>query len=227
MYRGFAMSKTAAIVTILIIAIICLLGYYLKESYRNPNMSQTQPTNLTAFDFQNWHEFTSPTEDFKVLFPSLPQRATESVDDPKTKEKRKYEMYVAQKDDGTLFMISLIKFPENDPQGNETVLSEMMNDMVASNPNNKLMMHETVDYKGHPALLFSIANGNMTIDAKSFIISGTLYVLTRIAKTENYTRDEFLFFVNSFELTPNDKLNAKEKPAVPAAPKTTEPAPTK
>ena len=200
------MSKISAILVTLAIIFICILGFrMMKDSYKILPINEKQPTNLTAFDFQNWHEFSAPSGTFKVLLPSLPQRATENVDDPKTQEKRKYDMYVAEQDNGTIFMISLISFPDLVSREEEyEILKQIMNDMIASNQSNKLNTMEEGEYKGHPSIDFSIENGELTIDAKSFIVNEILYVLTRIVKSKNYTRDEFLFFINSFELIPGN-----------------------
>ena len=204
------MSKISTVFVTLAIIFIVIMGFrMMKDSYMLLPLKEQQPTNLTAFNFQDWHEFTAPSGNFKVLFPALPQHATENVDDPKTKEKRKYDMYVSQQDNGTIFMISRITFPDlgSKEESNE-ILKQIMNDMVASNPSNKLSMMQEGDYKGHPSIDFSIENGELTIDAKTFIVDDTLYILTRIVKSQNYTRDEFLFFVNSFELIPSGKTAA-------------------
>jgi len=205
------MSKISAILVTLAIIFIAILGFQMmKDPYKILPIDEKQPANLTAFDFQNWHEFSAPSGTFKVLLPGLPQRATENVDDPKTQEKRKYDMYVAQQDNGTIFMISLITFPGlGSVEEEHEILKQIMNDMVASNSSNKLNRTEEGDYKGHPSIDFSIENGELTIDAKAFIVSEMLYVLTRIIKSKNYTRGEFLFFVNSFELIPQSgKISA-------------------
>lgn len=206
------MSKTTTLIVAVIVIFAGLIGFrYLKDSYKILPISQKQPTNIAEFNFQTWHEFAAPSGKFKVLFPSLPQHATENVDDPQSNEKKKYEMYVSQKDDGTIFMITLVSFKEPIDHGGD-LLKEMMNDMIASNPNNKLLGMEEGEYKGNPALDFSLSSGELTIDAKSFITDNTLYVLSRILKPTNYTRDEFLFFVNSFELNAEGKSNTTVRP---------------
>src|ERR1700722_19749969 len=98
------MSKTAIFFVVLIVVLASFIGFkYVQESYKILPIDQKQPTNITAFDFQKWHEFTAPTGKFKVLFPTLPQHATENVDDPKTNEKHKYDIFVSEKEDGTIF----------------------------------------------------------------------------------------------------------------------------
>lgn len=211
------MSKSASILLILAIVIIGLVGYkIMQDSYKILPVGEQQISNLTAFDFQNWHEFTAPSGTFKVLFPALPQHATENINDPETKDNRKYDMYVSEKENGSTFMITLITFTGasvSTPSEREGLLKEMMKDMVAANPNNKLIHSESGTYKGHPSLDFILNSGEITIDAKTFIVGDTLYVLSRIEKQEkdNQSRDEFLFFVNSFEL-----MNPSQKPAAPA-----------
>lgn len=205
------MSKVTAIIIALLIVMASIVGFkMMKDSERNLLANKKQPTDLTSFDFQNWHEFAEPNGKFKVLVPALPQHATENINDSKTQEKKRYDTFISTKDDGTIFMISMITFDSTDigsqAEGTQ-ILKEIMNDMVASSPNNKLISSQTEDYKGHPSLNFTLENGDMQIDAKTFVFADTLYVLTRIEKPKSESRDEFLFFINSFELTPTEKTN--------------------
>src|SRR5690348_17259473 len=111
------MSRTLSI----LILVIALLGAFLlfrnvpdsnkegKSASEFPNLSKDKSRAvLDDSHYENWKEFTSQTGNFKVLLPILPQHATDKILDPQTKETRKYDMYVAANDAGTVFMISAI-----------------------------------------------------------------------------------------------------------------------
>jgi hypothetical protein len=198
----------ARYLTILIIILLLFSGYlaykFSKETtWLVPLIEEERVgTNLEKFNFQKWHEFSDPNGKFTVMFPTLPQHATENVNVASEGDRRKYEMYVAEKDDGTIFMISLITFSNPDAtKDKDGLMRTMMNDMMASNPNNELKDMKTSKFKEYDALDYSFANSETRVDAKSFIIDDTLYMLTRVVKTQLYNPDEFNFFVNSFDLT--------------------------
>jgi len=204
------MTRLALIVLIVILA---LLGYFLVKQTRESEQilqqdeEQVMPTTTENldFDFHNWHLFSSPNETFKVLLPTLPQHATENITDPKSQAVRKYDMYVSEKPDGTVFMISLVTFPDIPKTlDDKKLLTAIMNDMVATNPNNELKTVESGEYNGHPSLDFTMGNQNVTINAKSFLVGNTLYVLSRIVKKEDEKSNEYNFFINSFELSPQN-----------------------
>lgn len=176
----------------------------LPEPMTSTSSSTVLPLNKTKQkipEFQNWHEFAAPDNKFKVLLPVLPQHATENVNDPLSKGKRKYDMYVSEEDDGTVFMISSISHPEaKNATDKEMLLKQLMADMSNSNPKNKLLNSKTGVYQGYQSLDFSISNDEVHIDARAFVVDNSLIVLSSISKLQNYNPQEFAFFANSFEL---------------------------
>ena len=207
------MSKTVWLALIACAVIALLLFTKVVEVPKQPNLTG-DPTPASAqksaeLELQNWHEFSPPNGKFKVLLPTLPQHANEKLEDPKTKEPRQYEMYVSEKDNGTIFMISMITMLDNrNAQINEDILKKVINDLLATNPDSKVKKMDMGSYHEHPAMDFSIENGPVNIDGKAFIIGNTLFLLTSAAKHENYQLKEFDFFVNSFRLKePSDLLN--------------------
>lgn len=163
-------------------------------------------------EFNGWHEFIPPNGKFKASFPSLPQHATQKLEDPKSKESRQYEMYVSEMENGTIFMISLITML--DPQKgkiDEEVLKTVINDIVSTNPNSKVKQMKMGTYLDNPAMDFSVENGVVTIDGKAFIIGNTLYLLTSAAKIDSYKPNEFNYFLKSFKLTKPSTEQLPEK----------------
>jgi len=211
------MSKT---LLLSIATAVVIVGFLTYRSFEDPSLisqnfmqqngssSTTSDTALDIPNFQLWHEFASPTEQFKVLLPSLPQHATDKIADPKTKEPLQYDMYVSEEEDGTLFMISVITMKEGTKAKiDENLLTTVMNDILASTPQGKLKKMKLVTYKGHPAIDFSIENGQVIIDGKAFLVDQTLFALTSVAKIELYQKQKFDFFVNSFS-TNTKKIEA-------------------
>ena len=201
------------ILLIVVIFIVLLASYlvirYAKESYKIlPVQEEEAAFDEETTQLQDWHEFTAPGEKFKVLLPVLPQHVTQNVNDPRTQEVRKYDMYVSEKANLTIFMISLITYPEVDTESEiDQVLSNVFNDMMASNPNNQILSMKKGQYENYPAIDFSLGNDEFHIDTKSFLANRVLYVLTSVAKNENYNPKEYMFFINSFEITTESRIN--------------------
>jgi hypothetical protein len=176
------MSKVLLI--ILVVFVVGASFFIIKDSknlYKAMpiDITKSQVTNLENFKFENWKEFNANNGEFKVLIPTLPQHANDTVKDPKTQEVRKYEMYVSEKPEGTIFMITMITFPPNSStDSSENVLTKVMNDMVQANPKNKLKNMKVNDFKEMKALDFTIENDQINIDGKAFMVGDTLYVLT-------------------------------------------------
>lgn len=202
------MTKYLTLFVIIALLLTSVITYQLSKDSLSPPPLQEEGVNLEGFEFQNWHEFIAPNEKFTVLLPSLPQHATKNVIDQNTQEPRNYEMYVAEKPDGTIFMITLITF-EDAIKNSDTdkLMRRMMNDMMDTNPNNELRSVETKKYKGLDSLDFSFGNTDVNIDAKTFVIGDTLFILARIVNVQNYNADEFNFFINSFDLSSQPKTS--------------------
>ncbi|MBA3957081.1 MAG: hypothetical protein H0X51_01620 [Parachlamydiaceae bacterium] len=191
-------------------ASLVLIGFLMVKTAEMPTKPGVETQLQTAkalpqqeSNIQSWHEFVSPSKTFKVLLPSLPQHATEKLDNPKTKEVRKYEMYVSEKDNGTIFMISLITMLDSSSARiDKEVLTNVVNELVANNAQSKIKKMEMGTYKGYSSLDFSVENEKATIDGKAFIVNDTLYLLTSAAQVAHFQQAEYDFFINSFQLTP-------------------------
>jgi hypothetical protein len=164
--------------------------------------------------YADWYEFTAPADEFKVSLPLLPQQATQQVSDPTTKEERNYDIYAAQKADGTIFMISRIAFPNKPKEvSTEDLMKDVMNDMATANPKNKLLDVKKGEFDGAPANDFTIENDVTTIYARAFARGRTIYILSMISKNEHKNKNEFDHFIKSFGLKNKDKRMAEESPS--------------
>lgn len=170
---------------------------------------QSSTSTFSATDFQHWHEFKA-SDKFRVSMPTLPQHATEkqaahltgtSQEGQAGMVDRIYDMYVSEEANGTIFMISLITDAGNQKTKlDASILTHIMSEITAHSPSSKVNKMEMGKYKDFPAMDFSVTNADVNIDGKAFTDGNTLYVLTSVAKSQNYNPAEFDYFVRSFEL---------------------------
>jgi len=200
---------------IYLILIITLLAiafsiYYGKDSYKlipvNTQLNE-QPEPLD----QSWFEYDAPDGNFKVSLPLLPQTATQTIIDPQSGETKHYDMYVAQTDDGTIYLISQIDFIK-DPfiDGDQEVLKQLMNGMVSVNQDNKLISSTPGTYLGFPSMDFEIENEKSNIKAKEFFDGHTVYLLTIVSNKNSKDKTHYDYFINSFKLIKKVKKSVAE-----------------
>lgn len=163
-------------------------------------------------NLHEWREFSSDTGKFKVLLPTVPQHVTDMFADPKTREQRKYETFVAAGDNGSAFMISAITFPNNiDADNADETLKSAVADMLARNKDNKLNKMESGKFRNQRAIDFSLSNGDLLIVGKVFAHNNILYILSMINKADSFNPKELDFFSNSFDFNDNGRpINGKK-----------------
>ena len=103
---------------VLTLFLIAAAGYlfvkYYQDSYEVfPMVKQQQQIQPPMANFDDWREYTPPSGEFKGLFPFLPQHVSDNKLDPKTKSLRKYNSYLAENNDGTIYLINQIAFSDN------------------------------------------------------------------------------------------------------------------
>jgi hypothetical protein len=157
---------------------------------------------VTVAPYSEWMEFVPESKKFKVLFPAYPQNAKESVTIPNTDKKRRYDMFVSQKLNNTIFMISQITYPADynasDIQGQ---LHEIVEELVRGNVGNTLKSIEDTTFLNYPALDFQITNKEYSVAGKCFMKDKTIYLFTYIARHSDYNLEEYHYFIDSFKLT--------------------------
>lgn len=190
------------------VLLACLIAFIVGVFWMFDNMKSAY--KLIPIDAQktmafeagpNWQEFKSSLNQFKVLMPTAPQHATQAVPIPKSEKKRKYDMYVSEKIDGSVFMVNVITYPQElIVKEGENVLQDVVNEIMETNPNNHLEKMERATFQGYPAIDFAIQNNEFNIDGKALLTANVLYLLTYVAKNEIYNAQEYEFFINSFHL---------------------------
>lgn len=199
---------TRAITSLIILALI-LAGFWFFYPRSQPAVvtgSQTSGSSAVGSQAnEKWHDFTAPQGKFHVRLPALPHHATETVKDSETQENRLYDFFLASKGDGTIFAVNTITFPEKKEGYDEAFLRNFMQQMLTSNPMNKVKSMEAKPYHNHQALDFKVENAEVTIDGKAFFDDNTLYILSTTARNDIHNSQEFENFTNSFELAPKGK----------------------
>lgn len=208
------MARILFVVVVLLVGGLTYLTInYSKDSYLLLPVSDKILTNTPATDYQSWIEYASPDGQFKVLFPTPPQIVSDKASDPKTKAIKKYQMYMSEKKDGTIFMINLITFPnaQDATLAQDDVLANVMNDMLVSNPDNHLVVMQEGEYHKHKSLDFVIENATFGYNVRTFATDKTLVVLSCVYKKGALIPKDFEFFLNSFEFTPITQTEKSKK----------------
>lgn len=193
------MTRFAFIGVVTVIVVLIVLGIAnIKNTYKLLPIQATQQFIKTPYE--EWQEFDSPSGTFQVKLPTLPQRATQTIKDPKSQTIRQYDMYVAQQNNNTTYMISAVRYINN-KESPETLQKSMISDLLASNPSNQLKTMSAGSYKQFPTIDFTITNDTNTIDGMTFMDGETLYILSTIFSNQRYNPEDYQFFVKSFDLT--------------------------
>ncbi len=189
---------------ILIFVMLAAAGYLIIANYQTTY--KVLPGDLNhppeSEGYSLWRPFTAEDGSFAVSLPVLPQRAENHRKDEHTGEDRKYDMYAAEKNDGTVFVISKISSEHQGDFGVDAVLEEVRDDMVNSQVDNKLISATKSKFLGHDAMDVTIEHPKAQIEGKAFLDGKTLYLLMYVAPRNHYDRKEFDHFVESFQLAP-------------------------
>ena len=182
------------------LVLIILSVLYLKESYKMLPIEGSDPRLVPPF--VEWYEFKPTSGSFQAKFPTMPQYGSQTVRDPKTGTTRHYDMYISEKANGTVFMVSLIDFPDT-TESMETLKKTIINDLLTSNPQNQLKNMQIGNYMLFKTIDFVISNPTTTIDGRTFSDGNIIYLLTVIFNNAFVDQKEYDFFINSFEwITP-------------------------
>lgn len=178
------------------LVLITLSIIFFKDSYRVLPIGDSDPRLMSQF--AGWQLFKAPQGAFQALFPLPPQRAEQTVRDPKTGQIRNYDMYVSERSNGTIFMVSLIEFPGY-TGSLEELKKTIINDLMVSNPQNQLRSMTVGTYKLFPTIDFVIGNPVTTINGRVFSDGNVIYLLSGIFNTALFNQQEYDHFINSFE----------------------------
>lgn len=209
MFKGFL---TGFIIVVLAIAFI--LYAYGKRTLSDLSSPQTNAyvENTTIPPSTKWMDYVPPSKKFRAKFPSAPQHALDRSTDTKTKELKEYEMYISE-NNGKVFMIGVISFLHSSGvEDAEATLKSTVDNMVSSNPGNKLEKIQFGAYEGLKSADFVINNNSYAITGKAFIDRNQLYVISVLSKTPTESKNEFDYFIKSFKLSGSEPSQGSPAP---------------
>ena len=179
----------------------------IKNAYKVLPINASKPIDVSAF--ANWREFQPPSQRFKALLPAPPQYVKESVVIPDTEKKRLYEMYVSEKLNGTVFMISLITYPKDFLTSRPfEMLNDIVDEMIQNKPANKLKKREDVFFQNHEAVEFTIKNDKFDIQGTALMVDRTIYLLSYIASHSEFSSEDYQYFIDSFKVLPKGEISS-------------------
>jgi hypothetical protein len=195
------------IVVVIICLVIILLGalYFvpsLQKSFKVfPGGSSVKSTTSDAENFSTWQKFVPRSRLFKVMLPHKPQYAKDLLPIPDSDKKRRYDMYASEKIDGSLFLISVITYPmEVDTSFPEDIIRQTVDELMRSKPDNQLSKLDKNLLRTKPAFDFSIDNKDFHVEGQVIMDDKTVYVLSYIARKDEFDPIEYQYFIDSFQL---------------------------
>ena len=156
--------------------------------------------------FALWKTFIPQTKLFKVQLPDIPHHVKDSVEIPGESVKGPYEVYVTEKLDGTLFLITELEDPK---QYEETLYEHLFNtateELMHSRKDNQLQKIEKDFNKKHPETEYSIFNRDYRIEGKILLVGNKRFTVSYITEKNLFDEDEYAYFINSFEVLPEEE----------------------
>lgn len=188
--------------TILISAAVLLVGVLMVFNVKNnPGVVAEGLSRQSTTNNMVWPEFISQGGEFIVRMPELPQHLQDAVNISHTDKKRKYEIYVSEKKDGSIFMIYRITYPEDfNTSNSQVILADVINEIITTNPNNRIIKNEETFYADYAARNFEIDNKDFTVEGLAFMDDKVVYVLTYATGDEIVNKSEYQYFIESFHL---------------------------
>lgn len=212
------MSK---ILSVVIIAILIVVGFFALRHLMNspiPTPTQEKP-QIQAFAknvvkekknelmwksdyFNSWVKYAPSSGKFQVKFPAFPLVTSKTVFDANANENVKYDTYVAQDKDGSIFMISEITYSKSIPKDQfEDISKQLISDMIVRNKNNKIEYLDVDRTKNGVAVYFSLTHQDLeelSIAGKVLGDNDTIYILSMADKNQDFDRWALDYFIDSF-----------------------------
>lgn len=193
---------------VFILILICIawgLYTFFHSSSKEGELQEIKPAEAQS----GWRHFLPSTGKFSVDLPVMPQQASEMINDAMTQQLRRYEMYVSEGADGTVYLINLITYPSDaDMKDPQKLFKSFIDDLLASNPRNQLISSTSAAHQGLDGMEFKMKTQDAIMNSKMFLEGSTLYVLSKVSKTETDNGD-FDKFVSSFRINGRTEPNPK------------------
>ena len=179
-------------ITFISLVILGLASYYLYLNYQWEQGEQDY--------FSTWKSFTPRSQLFQVLLPSTPQYGKESIAIPNSDQKRRYDMYLSEKVDGTLFLISVISYPSAYDISSHDTLRQLIEELRNNNQQAKMNQFSQTTLQGYRAIEFDFENQTFETAGMAIRDDHVVYMLTYTTQKENFDDEEFEHFIHSFKI---------------------------
>jgi hypothetical protein len=186
------MRKFAIIAMCLIV-----LGVGFNYFYR-----QWQIEKGKAEEFKTWQEFNPESRLFKVELPSKPEYAAEWITIPNSDQKRRYDMYVSEKIDGTLFLVNVITYPPKFADSAQDILRQNIDEFVHRQSRVENRLTKAVDqvFESRKAIDFAFEDKEFKGEGKAIQNGNTIYILIYTAQQGEFDPQEYQKFIKSFHI---------------------------
>src|ERR1700733_3955017 len=124
----------------------------------------------------NWQNYSYTQSGFSVDFPKKPVHVNQSIDIPKTDFKIKYETYLSEPTDNSVFVVSVWNYPSQiDMSKPEINLQDGFNGMLQALPGSKVENMKSSEIQGFKGLDFLVKNEDIYFQGKLLLVYNTLY----------------------------------------------------
>ncbi len=180
------------LITLIVCIFIGIVGYY---SYVKWSEEVGEQAN-----FATWKTFQPRSKLFEVNLPNQPQYAKEFLPISNSDKRRRYDLYASEKVDGTLFLISVISYPQDYTFDSSEVLAEHIEEFLKSKLKNKMSKSEKTHHQNFEAMDFGYKSEDFLIEGKSIKGGNIIYILSYITTIKNFDKDEYNHFIDSFKI---------------------------
>lgn len=197
------MGKFATLLVSLILLFLCMFYFFpsLKNTYKSLPGDFKSSTLPDSKVFSSWKEFVPQSRLFLVKLPSDPQYAKDLVAIPNSDQKRRFDMYASEKIDGTLFLVSIITYPdEADTSFTSDILRQTVEELMRNKPDNKLTKIQDNVFQLHPTLDFSFDSQQFHVEGKVIMVNKRVFVLSYVTRKNEFDPAEYQYFIDSFKL---------------------------
>lgn len=176
------------------LALLAILSYTLLVQ-KKPHSSPQIPDYIEEATAGLWHTFKPESGLFSVLFPRLPKQASfkqQAID---------YEVYTAEGDDGTKFVVSMARYPTTTDLSNpQQIVNNVVQKMALGPPENEIISKEPLSIQGYAALNFNFVNRECATIGRVILAGNTLFLLTVKNRDQNNLEKNFKAFSDSFHI---------------------------
>jgi len=183
------------------LVILGFVSYFVVVTYQDTyrvlpgDLSEPAPVDV----YREWRLFTPESGAFAVLLPVMPNMTQDRVEDPNSDELRLYDIYVAEKNNGTVFIVNMIRYPDRTSVGAD-VLQQVKPELLRMLPQSKLLKENHAQFHGRDAIEVDVENPAAKLMGKAFTVDNTLYVLSYMTDRRYFDEEEYQYFLDSFRI---------------------------